>query len=158
MNATELQLGIQYSIDEIVPHAAGMSLLNELKAYNDESIVVAVAVTERTEFCVPGKGVPAWVGIEYMAQAVGAFSGIEDVQRGARPRIGLLLGTRRYRAEWDYFPVGSRLVITAHLQLRGEEDLVGFDCTIECDGKCVARGDVKAIRPHNVLELIKAQS
>jgi len=135
-----------------------MQLLDELIAYDEAQIEVGLAIRPDSEFCEPDTGVPAWVGVEYMAQAVGAFSGIEEVQMGKRPQIGLLLGTRRYQCTVASFPIGARLVIRAELQLRDESNLVAFLCSIDMNGERVARADIKAIRPENVLELIRAQS
>ena len=154
----KMELGKHYRIDEIVAHAAPMQLLDELIAYDVESIVVGVTVRSDSEFCMPGVGVPAWVGMEYMAQTVGAFSGIEEVQAGLRPQIGLLLGSRRYRSTVDVFPIGARLQVTACMQLRDENNLVCFDCEIQMNGAPVATGDLKAVRPKNVLELVSAGS
>lgn len=154
----KVKLGIPYRIEEIVAHRERMQLLDEMISYDDSHILVSVTIRSDTQFCEPGVGVPAWVGIEYMAQAVGAFSGIEEVQVGKRPQIGLLLGTRRYESSVAHFPIGARLEVRADLQLRDDADLVVFLCGIDMNGERVARADVKAIRPENVLELIKAQS
>ena len=154
----KVQLGIPYRIEEIVAHRERMQLLDEMISYDESHILVSVTIRPDSQFCVRGVGVPAWVGIEYMAQAVGAFSGIEEVQLGKRPQIGLLLGTRRYECSVSDFPIGARLEVRADLQLRDDADLVVFLCSIDVNGECVARADVKAIRPDNVLELIQAQS
>ncbi len=153
-----IQLGIQYSIEQIVAHTDRMQLLDEVVSYDAEQIVVAVTIREATEFYVPGVGVPAWVGIEYMAQAVGAYSGIEDVQRGREVQIGLLLGSRRYTCDVSEFPLGTRLEVCAQLMLRDDTNLVAFNCEIHIDGKRVARADLKAIRPDDVHGLVKSQS
>ena len=154
----KLELGIRYRIEEIVAHEAPMQLLDELVEYDDEHIVVSVTIRESTEFCEPGVGVPGWVGIEYMAQAVGAYSGILDVQAGRKPQIGLLLGSRRYRCSVPNFAVGSQLVVGAALQLRDDSNLVVFHCTIAIDGQPVANADLKAIQPDDVHALVRAQS
>lgn len=154
----KVKLGVPYRIEEIVAHRDRMQLLDELISYDESHIAVSVTIRPDTEFCAPDVGVPAWVGVEYMAQAVGAFSGIEEVQLGKAVQIGLLLGTRRYECAVTDFPVGARLVVRAELQLRDDTNLVVFLCSIDMNGERVARADIKAIRPDNVLELIKAQS
>jgi predicted hotdog family 3-hydroxylacyl-ACP dehydratase len=153
-----IELGIKYRIEDIVPHAERMLLLEELVDYDAERVIVALTVRESAEFCVSGKGVPAWVGVEYMAQAVAAFSGIEEVQQGNKPKIGLLLGTRRYQCSVPEFPIGARLEIVANLLLRDESNLVAFNCEIKMDSVSVARADLKAVRPDDVLALVQSQS
>jgi predicted hotdog family 3-hydroxylacyl-ACP dehydratase len=158
MSGVNVQLGRQYKITDIVAHADRMQLLDDVIEYDHEKIVVSVTIRDNTEFYVPGVGVPAWVGIEYMAQAIGAFSGIEEVQGGKKPQIGLLLGSRRCTSDVGEFRLGERLEVTAQLQMRDESDLAVFHCEIAVAGKTVARGDLKAIRPQNVEQLIAAQS
>lgn len=156
--AKTIELNQRYRIDEIVAHAGRMSLLDELVAYDAEHIVVALTIREHTEFYEPGSGVPAWVGIEYMAQAVGAFSGIEDVQAGRKPQIGLLLGSRRYACTVSEFSLGMHLEIVARLALRDENNLVAFTCEVRHAGEQLARADLKAIRPDDVYALVRSQS
>jgi len=158
MSNVTVQLGKHYRIEEIVAHADRMQFLDELVRYDAEQIVVAVTISEATEFYIPGIGVPAWVGIEYMAQAVGAFSGIEDVQLGRKPQIGLLLGSRRYHCDVTEFVLGTRLEVSAQLLLRDDSNLVVFNCEIHVAGKRIARADLKAIRPEDVHGLVKSQS
>jgi predicted hotdog family 3-hydroxylacyl-ACP dehydratase len=153
-----IQLGIHYDIEQIVAHADRMQLLDEVVNYDAEQIKVTVTIRDNTEFYIPGVGVPAWVGIEYMAQAVGAFSGIEEVQLGRKPQIGLLLGSRRYTCDVSEFPLGARLEVIAQLQLRDDSNLAVFHCEIYLEGKRIARGDLKAIRPDDVHGLVKSQS
>jgi len=153
-----MQLGNRYRIDQIVPHAGRMSLLDELVRYDAECVVAALTIRQDAQFFEAGRGVPAYVGIEYMAQAVSAYSGIEAVQAGGKPKIGLLLGSRRYRCSTDYFPLGARLEVVAHMELRDQSNLVVFTCKIIHDGDVVARADMKAVMPDDVHELIRLQT
>jgi predicted hotdog family 3-hydroxylacyl-ACP dehydratase len=151
-----VDLDKRYLIGEIVPHAGRMSLLDEMVSYDFEHIVVAATIRENSEFFESGRGVPAWIGIEYMAQAVAAFSGIEDVQAGIKPQIGLLLGTRRYTCTVSEFAVGMRLEIGARLAMRDESNLVAFHCEIRHAGKQLARADLKAVAPDDVHALVQS--
>ena len=147
----------EFRIDQVLPHEGGMLLLDELLELGDDYIVCAVRVHARTRFCDGAHGVPAWVGIEYMAQTMCAFSGVEEVRAGFPPSIGLLLGSRRYQSEVAWFAPGSDLRVRAELQLRDENDLVAFQCTIHESGRLLARGDVKAYRPRDVMAVIRGE-
>lgn len=144
-----------FPIAALLPHAGSMLLLDELLDLGEEHITCAVRVRAQTRFCEPGKGVPAWVGLEYMAQTMCAYSGVEEVRAGQAPSIGLLLGSRRYQSEVEWFEIGSELVVRADLQLRDDNDLVAFQCTIHESGRMLARGDVKAYRPRDVMSVIR---
>jgi predicted hotdog family 3-hydroxylacyl-ACP dehydratase len=146
-----------YRIAEVLPHAGAMLLLDELLEHGEQHVTCAVHIDERTRFCDPVRGVPSWVGLEYMAQTMCAFSGIEEVRAGLKPSIGLLLGSRRYRSEVDFFAPGSHLRVRADLQLRDDNDLVAFLCTIHDGSRELARGDVKAYRPRDVMAVIRGE-
>lgn len=139
-----------YPIAAVLPHAGRMLLLDELLDYGPDFTRTAVRIRKDSVLCDALHGVPSWVGLEYMAQTVGTYSGIEDVRRGERPAIGLLLGSRSYSASVPAFAIGAELIITAKLQLRDENSLVVFSCEIEEKGVCRAVGDVKAYRPADV--------
>jgi predicted hotdog family 3-hydroxylacyl-ACP dehydratase len=143
------------SIESILPYGDGMRLLDALRDHGPEHVTCGVTVHEQSMFCEGLRGVPAWVGLEYMAQACCAFSGIEEVRDGRRPSIGLLLGSRAYESEVEFFALGATLDVRAELLLRDESDLVAFACTIQHGDQVLARGDVKAYRPKDVLALIR---
>ena len=71
-----------HAMDTWVPHRGGMSLLDDVVRCDDESIEARVRVPADGLFN-GDDGVPAWVGIEYMAQAVAAWSGARNA-RGRR--------------------------------------------------------------------------
>jgi predicted hotdog family 3-hydroxylacyl-ACP dehydratase len=146
-----------YQIAEVLPHAGAMLLLDELLEHDEEHVACMVRVRAHTRFCDGVNGVPAWVGLEYMAQTMCAFSGVEEVRAGLKPSIGLLLGSRRYQSEVEWFGLGTDLIVRADLQLRDENDLVAFQCTIHGAGRLLARGDVKAYRPRDVMSVVRGE-
>jgi predicted hotdog family 3-hydroxylacyl-ACP dehydratase len=143
------------SIESILPHAGRLRLLDELRDHGPEHVTCGVTIREQSMFCEGASGVPAWVGLEYMAQACCAFSGIEEVREGRRPSIALLLGSRAYESKVGFFALGTQLAVRAELLMRDESDLVAFACTIHDHGQVLARGDVKAYRPKDVLAVIR---
>lgn len=147
-------MSAQLSIQQVLPHEGRMLLLDELIEYGPEHVACGVTITASSLFC-EREGVPAWVGLEYMAQTACAYSGVEEVQRGMKPSVALLLGARRYRSSVAHFPVGARLRIVAKLLLRDENDLVAFDCAIWQGDATLARGDVKAIRPRDLGAVVR---
>jgi len=145
------------TIDQVLPHTGRMLLLDELLSRDEAGIVTAVTIHRDTVMCDGVNGVPAWVGMEYMAQAACAYSGVSEVRDGDKPRVSLLLGTRSFTAQVPVFPIGSRLIVSAELVIRDDDDLSVFNCRIECNGQQWAAGDIKAIRPVNLHALIQEQ-
>ena len=146
-----------YRISEVLPHAGTMLLLDELLEFSGQHISCRVHIRPDSQFCDGMRGVPAWVGLEYMAQAMCAFSGVEEVRAGLKPSIGLLLGSRVYQSDVEWFGLGSELVVRADLQLRDENNLVAFQCSIHEGARLLARGDVKAYRPSDVMSVIRGE-
>ena len=135
-----------HAMDAWVPHRGPLSLLETVEHCDDLSIVARVRVPSEGMFAADG-GVPAWVGIEYMAQAIAAWSGARARQAGGSPRIGYLLGSRRYEAVVPAFAAGMVLQVFAQCELMGDNGLGMFDCRIEHEGRGLASGRLSVFEP-----------
>ncbi len=144
---------------QILPHEGRMLLLDELVEQHDEGIVTTLTIRADSVMCDGVTGVPAWVGMEYMAQTACAYAGVNEARAGDKPSISLLLGTRSYVAHTPVFPLGARLIVSAQLLVRDDDDLVVFQCSIRdaSTQQDLAVGDIKAIRPANLHALIQEQ-
>jgi len=131
-------------IRELVPHDPPMALLDRVLSWEDSTLVAEVDVGPESVLCEKG-GVPGWVGIEYMAQAVAAHAGYRARQKGEQPAIGYLLGTRSYQCSVPFFPLGETLTI--HVEaLYVEMGLGAFACRIEMNGD-VATATINVYEP-----------
>lgn len=137
-----------FEVDQVVPHSGTMSLLSTIVDYDDESLHARVTIGPDSLFC-QADGVPAWVGIEYMAQAIGAFAGVQKHLKGQLPAIGFLVGSRRYRCNQPYFPVGAVLEVTASRSYQAENGLGVFDCEIRSHD-LLATAALNVFQPDNV--------
>lgn len=140
-------------IEQLVPHDGAMSLLDRVLAVDAESLDAEVTIRSASMFC-DGAGVGAWVGIEYMAQAIAAHAGYTAIQRGEPVMIGYLLGTRRYHSSVPLFPVGSVLRVHVQRAVQGENGLSAFDCRITdaATGADEANGTITVYQPDSVVE------
>jgi len=135
-----------HEMDTWVPHRGAMNLLAAVEHCDDQTILARVVVPSQGLF-VTDDGVPAWIGIEYMAQAVAAWSGARARQEGGSPRIGFLLGSRRYEAMVSGFEVGSVLQVFAQCELMGSNGLGMFDCRITQGDRLLASGRLSVFEP-----------
>ena len=117
-------------IRSLVPHAGPMILLDRVVSADDESLCAEVTICSDSLFCT-ADGVGAWVGLEYMAQAIAAYAGYIAYRRGEAVKIGFLLGTRRYECERPFFSVGTRLQIHVKRIFQGENGMGSFECRID---------------------------
>lgn len=136
-------------IADILPHSGQMVLLDAVISASDDDLCAAVTIRSDTMFC-DGAAVGAWVGIEYMAQAIAAHAGWLARRRGESVKVGFLLGSRKYEASVPAFAVGSVLHVHAHRVLQGDNGLGAFECRIDSGGSTVATATVTVYQPDNV--------
>jgi len=146
-------------IHSLVPHSGAMSLLDTLLAVDAETLTAQVTIRRDTMFLVDG-AVGAWVGVEYMAQAVAAHAGHAARQRGEPVRVGFLLGSRRYACAVPAFALGSVLHIHVQRALQGENGLGAFDCRIDDanGGLELATATITVFQPDHVEEFLQRSS
>ena len=159
MNAADTQVmsgeAQRISIEELLLQRHEMLLLDSVHDFGPDHVEVGATVTAPHPLLDP-RGMPAWVGIELMAQAVSVFSGLELRAQGLPPRIGLLLGARTYEAHVPFFAVGARLRVRATLALRDATGLGVFDCTIRERTKLLASGQVKGYVPQDIDQFLES--
>lgn len=142
-------------IDSVLPHKDSMRLIDRVVAWAPESIAVEVDVPASGLFSTP-EGVPAWVGVEYMAQAIAAWAGCRARQEGRAPSIGFLLGTRRYTAHQPAFPTGLCLRVEANCELMGENGLGMFACRILAGDEELAVANVSVYEPLDAMAYLES--
>lgn len=143
------------NIDDVLPHRDSMRLIDRLLDWQPESIVVEVDVPGHGLFST-AEGVPAWVGVEYMAQAIAAWAGCRAWQTGAEPSIGFLLGSRRYTAHQPYFAAGTCLRVEAQCELMGENGLGMFACRILAGDTELAVANVSVFEPRDAMAYLES--
>ena len=140
------KFGATGRIESYIPHRGGMRLIDRVLEVDDQHVVAEVDVPFDGLFVRDGR-VPAWIGIEYMAQAVSAWAGNRARAKGGAPRAGLLLGSRRYEVKCDGFPSGKQLRIEVSCELFAANGLGQFDCRIVMDGQAVATARIAVLDP-----------
>jgi predicted hotdog family 3-hydroxylacyl-ACP dehydratase len=126
-----------------------MVLLSRVLHHQQDRTVCAVEINEQALFRDPAGNVPAWVGIEYMAQCVAAHGGLTRRSTGEAPRVGFLLGSRRVVFHVPRFRPGQTLEATV-LHVWGREgNLSSFDCTLKdaATGALLAEGRLNCLTP-----------
>ena len=131
-------------LHELVPHGPEMTLIERLVSYDPARSVAIARIDERSVFFERG-GVPAWAGLEYMAQAIAAHAGFAARLRGERPAVGFLLGTRAYSSFVPHFPGGAELSISIEPEI-SEAGFASFNCSIEIT-RLVAKALVSVYQP-----------
>ena len=145
----------------IVPHRGRMLLLSRVNSYDlDEcSIEAEYDITENCLFYDAGlSGVPAWVGFEFIAQAIAAFSGIRDRVNGVPSKMGFILSIASMRFDISLFRPGSTVDIRTK-EIERMDLISTFEGEILLEGKKVLQGKMTVMEvEHDKAELMKKES
>lgn len=116
----------------LLPHRPPMILLDEVVDYGDDFAIARVAIQRASRFFDDRlDAVPAWIGIEYMAQTIGIWAGERQLRAGCVVGVAFLLGTRCYRSNVHAFAPGSVLTIRADVLYCESGGLGSFGCRID---------------------------
>ncbi len=118
---------------ELIPHREPMLLVNHLISVSEKCSQARVLIDEQTPFFVPGEGVPAWIGLEYMGQTAALIAGYQQREGLSKPHLGFLMGSRKYHSSLAHFPSGENLVVSCEEAALVGESLATFNCTIRSE-------------------------
>ncbi|NKQ13105.1 ApeP family dehydratase [Pseudomonas sp. SST3] len=145
---------IDWPVAELLPHAGDMILLDAVEAFDAESIAAQFQVKPDGLLNLPDSSLPAWVGIEIMAQTVAAFAGCQARQAGLPVELGFLLGTRSFQCNVEHFPAGSLLRIRAIRSLQDDNGMGVFECHLDGPG-IHAEARLNVFRPPEVASYLQ---
>ncbi|MEH8017133.1 hotdog family protein [Rheinheimera muenzenbergensis] len=139
-----------YPIEQVLPHAQPMILLDEFIEAGAEHAVCKVNISADSAFFdAASRSVPAYVGIEYMAQTVAAYAGAHKLAAGDSVRLGFLLGCRKYQPQVPAFAEGAELSISATKVVMDESGLSVFDCQIAQRGEVLVNAKLNVFEPED---------
>lgn len=143
-------------IDELLPHRGTMRLIGAVLDFTEQSVSVAARVDSGAWYADADGAMPAWIGIELMAQAIAAHVGLLARREGGSARPGVLLGSRRYEARQAAFAGGARLRIDANELLRAAQGHGAYECAIcSDDGTRLADAVIKVFQPADFQSFIE---
>jgi predicted hotdog family 3-hydroxylacyl-ACP dehydratase len=132
-----------------------MLLLDAVLACADESLTAQARVQGDAWYADAAGAMPAWIGIELMAQAIAAHVGLLTRRAGDTMRPGVLLGSRRYEVRKPVFARDALLRIDVKELLRGEEGHGAYECVIQHDGVVGAEAVIKVFQPRDFQSFIE---
>lgn len=137
------------AIEELLPHRDTMLLLDRVTGFKDAT-TTAEYTPRRSAWYADARGhMPAWIGIELMAQTVAAHVGLTKRLVGEPPKMGALLGTRSYRSAVPHFKVNETLLICATMVYRDASGLGAYDCAIAGQDTELATATLKVFEPED---------
>jgi predicted hotdog family 3-hydroxylacyl-ACP dehydratase len=128
MNTSALQA--LPDVSELLMHRPPMLLIDQVQSFDAESVTMLYTPQTQAWYADSDGNMPAWIGIELMAQAIGCHVALNKRLQQQAPKQGVLLGSRRYLATVPAFTGNRQLCIYATLVFRDESGLAAYDCTI----------------------------
>ena len=125
---------IDWPLAELIPHAGDMILIDEVLSFDAEQIHTRTTVRPGGLFNLADGAMPAWVGVELMAQSVAAYAGCQARSKGEAVELGFLLGSRKFECNVEQFPAGSLLQIHALRSLQDDNGMGVFECRLTGPG------------------------
>ncbi|WP_278396383.1 hotdog family protein [Stutzerimonas kunmingensis] len=145
---------IDWPIAELLPHAGDMILLDGVERFDDDNVETVLQVRADGLLNTADGSLPAWVGVEIMAQSVAAFAGCHARQAGQPVELGFLLGTRSYQCNVEAFPAGADLRVRAHRSLQDDNGMGVFECHLDGPG-IHAEARLNVFRPPEVASYLQ---
>lgn len=142
-------------IEAILPHRGTMLFIDAVSAFSEDALTACATVDATAWYADRHGAMPAWIGIELMAQAIAAHVALLARRDGGTARPGVLLGTRSYQALLPAFPGGARLRIDVKELLRSEEGHGAYECRITHADTCCAEAVVKVFQPTDFRSFIE---
>nr|WP_314477143.1 hotdog family protein [uncultured Pseudomonas sp.] len=125
---------ITWPLAELLPHAGDMILIDHIEHCDEEQISTRTTVRPDGMFNRADGSLPAWFGVELMAQSVAAYAGCRARRNGQAVELGFLLGARKYACDVECFPAGAQLHIHAQRSLEDENGMGVFECHLRGPG------------------------
>jgi predicted hotdog family 3-hydroxylacyl-ACP dehydratase len=144
-------------IEALLPHRGMMLFLDAVHAFDEQSLSASARIRGDAWYADETGAMPAWIGIELMAQAIGAHHALRSLRDGQAPRPGVLLGSNRYLAHQPRFAPGAALHIHVSVLLRSEAGHGAYECAIRQAEHLCAEAVIKVFQPDDFQSILSGK-
>lgn len=119
----------------LIPQSGDMVLVDRILDYGEDFLIGEAEIRADHILLVNGE-LPAYAGIEIMAQGVAAWAGCHKQEKAAEQhqkaevRLGYLLGSRKLHIHQPSIAVGSELEIKVKMSIQDATGFGVFDCQL----------------------------
>jgi predicted hotdog family 3-hydroxylacyl-ACP dehydratase len=136
-----------WPVAELLPHSGAAVLLDAVLSCDEDTLLARATVRAHHGYGDNDGNLPPWLGMELMAQAVGAWAGCQARRAGVPVQLGFLLGTRRYDCRVAGFSAGMQLTISAERSFQDTAGMGVFLCRIQQGDECLAEARLNVYSP-----------
>jgi predicted hotdog family 3-hydroxylacyl-ACP dehydratase len=127
---SQVMTPVAMPMEDLLYHRDPMIFIDRVLEANKTELLAEVRIERGKPFFEEDIGVPAWVGLEYMAQSIAALSGLNARSADEDVKLGLLIGCRKYASDVAVFPDGANLKIRVSELDVMDKSLGAYDCSI----------------------------
>lgn len=144
-----------YNISDLLPHKPPMQLITAVESvdFNAQKLVARVDITDQDlMYDKTIGGIPSWISLEYMAQAIGCFIGAADLEQNPKsvPAVGFVLGSRKLSVNIPAY-LGGQSYFVHVKSVFCDKNIANFECQIyNSDNNLVASGAINVFRPDDI--------
>ncbi|WP_066634825.1 ApeP family dehydratase [Bordetella sp. H567] len=136
-----------WPVARLLPHSGDAILIDTVDDWDSESLRATAVVKPGGLYGSADGSLPPWMGLEIMAQAIGAWAGCQALDQDREVGLGFLLGTRRYGCHVACFPAGTRLSVRAVQSLQDAAGMGVFECELRDGDELLAFARLNVYRP-----------
>lgn len=134
-------------INELLPHEFPMIVIDGVHGCSAEwAESITVVQPEHVLYDADEGGLPGWALIELMAQTIALHAGLLGGENGRQPRIGYLLGTRRFELARDACYAGEILRTRVEREFVDPEGVSVYQCEVFSGNAGVARARINVFQ------------
>lgn len=136
-------------VEQLLPHAPPMVLVDRLVSNTDHSVVVEATI--RSDYPFTGGSIGSWVGLELMAQSAAALAKTTRQPESDKPALGFLLGSRSFVAHIPEFIPGQKVTIEIVLDpaVEGQVMVSAKGGIKDASGQVICEGSLTLLEPNN---------
>ncbi len=146
---------------ELLPHKSPMILISDIRSFDiEKGILVAHTHIQKKDVLYQSEinGIPTYAALEYMAQSIGCFVGLYDLQKdpNKKPGVGFVLGSRKLQIQKPVLEENQDYCIKV-CALFCDDNLASFECIMynEKTNEEFANAIINAYRPENIDTFMK---
>ena len=149
----------EYNISDLLPQRPPMQFITAIQSVDleNQTLIARVDITAQDlMYDSELGGVPSWISLEYMAQAIGCFIGTADRDENpdAKPVVGFIMGARKLSVNIPVYLVGQSYFIHV-ISVFCDKNIANFECYIyNQNDELVANGAVNVFRPNDIKQFM----
>lgn len=149
----------KYNISDLIPQRPPMQFITDIESFDlsTNTLIARIDVCDKDLLYDANiGGIPSWISLEYMAQAIACFIGISDLNESptSKPAVGFILGSRKLSVNIQTYLVNQSYFVHVSSSFC-DKNIANFECQIyNQENNLVASGVLNVFRPDDIQQFM----